>query len=163
MSLPVKEYGIQDIFKMHEWLEVPASNGDPESMYFLARAYLEGGLVPIDYYRSELWAKRADAAGCKDTRYVFPWLYRCFDHSTAESVEAAVQYDFQHAQSGDRWALHVIGDRYRFGKGVEMDLEKAVECFLRSGDEFSQRDLQEMYDAGEWTPEVKPNPRKVIS
>ena len=56
-----------------------------------------------------------------------------------------------------------MGDRCRFGKGVEMDLEKAIDCFLKSGIESSQRDLQEMYDAGEWTPEVKPNPRKVIS
>ena len=151
----------RDACKLHEWVEIPAMAGDPESMYLMANAYYDCRLLPIDYYKAEEWAMKAIDAGYDRAEHVVEEVRTYGWNDVADSIEQAVELDYKNAIDGDIFSMYSMGDRYRFGKGVEVNKEKAIAWFLRSGNGRSRSALDEMLESGEWEPVAKPNPRKV--
>mgnify|MGYP002624389312 CR=1 FL=1 len=149
-------------FRFKEWLEIPAEQGDAESMYLLAKCYYQGSHAPKDYYTSEKWALKAKKEGEVRANLVLRDLYSTRNEYMG-SIANAVLEEMKEAEAGGRIAMCDVGDRFRNGEGVKVDPENAAKWYLRSRTVSARVALAEMYESGEWSPEIKPNPRKKVN
>ena len=104
--------------------------GDPEAYGKLGRAYRDGKGVEKDLSKAiELLEHAANNKVGWARNELFDILYSSDDENDHKKAVEIISIT---ADKNDRYALPRLGKAYRDGKGVEKDLDKALDCFERS-------------------------------
>lgn len=104
--------------------------GEPEAYGKLGRAYRDGKGVEKDVSKAiEYLRYAADNKVGWARNELFDILYSSDDENDHREAVEVIRIT---AEKNDRYALPRLGRAYRDGKGVEKDLDKALDCFEKS-------------------------------
>lgn len=148
-----------------------ASPDQWRAMNQIGAAYCWGDGVVKDFELSIEWYTRAlDAGGGTTAMIALSYAYDSHARSRRERVKphdpafdeeyekaerdeiTAFQWISRAASGGDAGAMHLLGERYRFGRGVEEDGPEAVKWYTAAyaaGHHRSASDLAMLYDPTE--------------
>ena len=127
-----------------------AIKGDAKSQCELGDFYAEKGTEHTDYIEAEKWYKSSHAKGYERAYFE---LGRMYDQGSAEisdGKEKAIGIYIEMAEKGYSSAQCVLGMKYWFGDGVEVDIKKAAKWFMKAADQKNQtaiRNLADLYNS----------------
>lgn len=166
----------QDYTKAFKWFMKAAELGNASAQDKISTMYMSGNGIPRDYQKGYEWAQKAAAQGIGDAMgtlglyyengYIFSpdlekareWYLKAvctgndFYISSLEYIEkkiygAPLNYE-KVAQNGDVYAMCYLAYKYRYGKGVQRDKQKAFELHQKaaeSGNALAQYRLGHVY------------------
>ncbi len=121
-----------------------AKEGNKYAMLWLARMYRDGKGIEKDIIKSAEWMRRA-ADG--DINYakneLFDVLWRI---GTLESYNEMIEVASAFAESGDGGAMGRLGRAYRYGRGVERDIDKAIDWMRKASNKNIWWAKNELFD-----------------
>lgn len=138
--------------KAFEWYKKSAAQGFTDACFSLGKCYEDGKGTRKNYRQAVRWYKAAQR-GVSDDLMEHPapmeriedamvqrsMEYEAYAQSVDEVLEAqgspwedSFQRDLEEAENGDAEAQNRLGHRYRYGQGVEPDMEQAVYWFWKS-------------------------------
>ncbi len=102
----------------------------PNSMRRMGKAYRYGRGVPIDLDKSADWLRKASNRNMNSAKIELSEVL--WDINTDDSLSEMHQVLSAMAAEGNPDAIRMLGDSYRFGKGVEKNLDKAEELMKKA-------------------------------
>lgn len=124
----------QDYAEARRWFRYAAAAGRPEAMLALGILYRDGKGVDQDYAAARRWFR--EAAKPAKAPVSPPSGYWTTTGRTGKPTSPPRRGTFRRgAELGDPRAMLYLAECCRDGDGVERDCAKAVEWFLRAGDE----------------------------
>ena len=134
-------------------LQLEAENGNPRSMYLMARFYHDGyNVVKIDKEKRNSYVK--DALSYDDPLLKYGYVAWYLDGNKAEQDKCYSQIEPQIrnlAKQGNIEAQRIFGYMYNNGYGVAQDYAKAVEWYCKGAEQgyaSAQCNLGYMYNMG---------------
>jgi hypothetical protein len=137
-----------------------AERGDRAAMLATGIAYYKGNGVDQDCYEARSWLKKAAGAGEIEAYYLIGTL----DDDGSCGIgraERAVEFYRIAAEMGHAGAQYRLGELYRTGRGVDLDLLKALKWLKAAGDRKEPRafcSLARIYAKG--SDEIQVNRQK---
>ncbi|MBR4227260.1 MAG: sel1 repeat family protein, partial [Candidatus Methanomethylophilaceae archaeon] len=134
-SLGGKEAGVELISAIHDGvlpldediLETAERDDDPEVRIALSRLYSDGRGVPRDL------SKAADLLGPSNDMEARSELLRVlWEQNDPHSYDLMVSTASSLAEKGDGIAMNTLGRAYRYGRGVQKELEKSANWMRKS-------------------------------
>lgn len=152
----------QDYTKAFKWFMKAAELGNASAQDKISVMYMRGDGIPRDYQKGYEWAQKAAVQGIGDAMgtiglyydngYIFSpdlekareWYLKAvctgndFYISSLERIEkkiygAPLNYE-KVAQNGDVYAMCYLAYKYRYGKGVQRDKQKAFELHQKAAE-----------------------------
>lgn len=126
-------YGVQqDCQKAIEYFELSSKHNNPMANNMLGIIYLEGDGVPIDHLKAKHYFELASFESNSSSLYQLGlFYYKQGKHSERNYVKARECFNMA-AEKRNPIALFYLGFIYENGKGVEKDIKKAIEYYLKS-------------------------------
>ena len=153
----------KDPEKGFEWLLKAAELGHTGAQYEVGNYYLKGEIVPKDEAEGVKWLKKASAMNGdpdqpfkdairtlgtyyilqKDYKEAIEWykkldsafeIARCYDLLGDEDAAFPWYKKAAAQESGNVYILYLLGLRYFYGRGTEVDYAKATKLFSDAGD-----------------------------
>ena len=109
------------------WFTKAADQHDTEAESWLGRCYQFGNGVEQNLDTALAWFEKAAAKGHADGQFGIGVV-----NYTKERYEEAVTWFTKAADQGESNAEFVLGDCYRFGNGVEINLDTALEWYEKA-------------------------------
>lgn len=127
-----------------------AIKGNSEAQYRMGKYYAESNTKHTDYEEALKWYKVSASQGNKKAQFELGMLYdggkvKCKDYKSQ-----AMKCYLGLAESGFPTAQCMVGMKYKFGDGVEEDINEAIKWFKRAaaqGHTDAQRNLGDTYMA----------------
>jgi|GEM_PF-4157767 len=110
-------------------LKNASENGNSACMVRLGRAYRDGRLVEFNNEKALYWFRKAVDKDNVGATELFDLLWSI---NTKESLEEMIRIGMTASNKNDRACMVRIGRAYRFGKGVDRDLNKAAEWMRKT-------------------------------
>ena len=136
------QYYIGDVEQAKSYFEDAASQGYGQAKVKLGIIYETG--VPFgvkeDFEKAwKLYLDAADNDDCADAQYEIGRHY-FYAIQVEEDCKKAFEYFSKAAEKNKGEALKMLADCYRYGKGVEKNIEKALELLEMAYEEAVSRD-----------------------
>ena len=112
-----------------------AETGDGNAMGRLGRAYRDGKGVGKDLNRAIEWTRKAKDNNINWANQLHDYLW---ERGMSGDYEEAFKGSLTMAEQGDPWAAVHIALSYRYGKGVNKDLGKAIEWMQKASDKNNE-------------------------
>ena len=109
------------------WFTKAADQHDTEAESWLGRCYQSGNGVEQNLDTALAWFEKAAAKGHADGQFGIGVV-----NYTKERYEEAVTWFTKAADQGESNAEFVLGDCYRFGNGLEINLDTALEWYEKA-------------------------------
>ncbi len=113
-----------EIYNNH--LVKAATNGDPKAQFSLAHCYAYSKGVTKDLEQSIFWMKHSANQGYGKAE---EWLM--YHYMTSDSFEL-FKWSSKVAAREDPFAIKLMGDCYKKGKGVSANVYKAFDCYKKA-------------------------------
>ena len=109
-----------------------ALKGNADAQLRMGTFYAESNTKHTDYVEAAKWYKLSASQGNNKAQYELGMLYDSGKIKCEDYKKKAINCYMALAQSGFPTAQCTIGLKYRFGDGVEEDLEKAIKWLKRA-------------------------------
>ncbi len=116
-----------------KWFLRAAKQDDGDAQYFLASCYEKGEGTDRDSVKAVIWYAKAAEKGNGHAKYRLGELI-------SRGQDLAVVFYFQAAYDGVDVAKYKLGYCYEFGKGIEVDLNKALKWYKEAADDKNAAD-----------------------
>ena len=128
--------------------------GDPIAQCILGLGYYYGNFVEQDKAKGMQLLKKAADSGCVDALNAMGLFL-----NEEKRYEEALPYHKRSAELGDMYGLHNLGNAYFYARGVERDVKKAIELWIKaaeSGNPDSHCTLGNVFFRGEMVAQDLP-------
>lgn len=128
--------GLPQDYKMaFEWYKKAAELEYTESMINVATCYHRGTGVKKNNKEAIMWLNKSlDKEESSNAAF---WLGRVYGDKSDDYIynpEKSFQWYLKSAELGDNYAMDEVGDCYRWGVGVDENINKAKEWYLKAAD-----------------------------
>jgi hypothetical protein len=106
-----------------------AELGDAEAQYHLGVCYTDGTGVKHNKTDSSMWIKKAADQGHVAAQYIYAWRIR------EDNQKGAAKMFQEAADKGHAYAQHELGRCYRYGWGVDANLNLAVKWHTKASNQ----------------------------
>lgn len=140
----------QDKKEAVKWYVRSAKNGFAFAQHNVALMYEQGQFVEKNLKKAAAWHTRAAKQGFEKSRLALQRLQK----TTAE-IPRTLEQTVLAAQAGDADAQYELAEIYRFGKGVEVDIQSSLSWLKLAANQGladAQYNLGVMYSQGEGGP-----------
>jgi len=120
-----------DVSAAVEWYGKAAEGGDPNAMYKLAMAYLNGNGVAQDLTEAFGHFRKAAEAGNAEAMYTLAQAYHA-GQGLEKDLSQAVHWYNKAAEAGNAEAMHSLAAMYFTGEGLAKDNSRAVEWLVKA-------------------------------
>ena len=132
-----------------------AGQGNPNAQFNLGKILRGGVGTEVDRVLAAEWFEKALAGGKMESAKELAYLYARGKGGLEKDEGKAFGYYRLAAENGDTGAMREMGRRYLMGKGVEPNLEKAIEWLDRCGEQGGRlshpyRLLGSVFRQGKW-------------
>lgn len=127
-----------------------AIKGNPEAQYRMGAYYAEPDTRHTDYEEALKWYRVSASQGNKKAQFELGMLYDGGKVKCEDYKKEAIKCYIGLAESGFPTAQCMLGMKYRFGDGVDEDINEAIKWFKRAalqGHTDAMRNLGDVYMA----------------
>ncbi|MBR2257724.1 MAG: sel1 repeat family protein [Blautia sp.] len=131
-----------------KWLQLAAEAGNDEAQNALGEMYSFGNGVPKDREKAEKWYSEAAGQGNVNALFHLGSLYYFYEPKDYTKAISFLELAAEKESSG---AQKLLGDIYRDGQGVPVDLEAALKWYRKSAEnnnKVGRNELGVMYRDG---------------
>jgi len=128
---------------MKDIAETAAGEGDIGAMGRLGRMYRDGKGVEKDLDKAIEWMRKAAE---RNPNWKNEFMYMLWKRGTLEDLRELNGNAEKGAAEGNAFALQWLGRMYRDGKGVEKDLDKAIDMMRKTAEKIQGWSRNELID-----------------